>query len=285
MDDNGFSFNIAVVGLGLIGGSYAKALRELKPKKLYGIDLNESSLLKAKKMGIIDEGFTDGSVILKEADLVIIALYPEDTVKFIKDNVCNFKDGAVITDTCGVKQMIVEEALSFLPETVEFVGAHPMAGKESQGFDTASKDLFKNSNYIITPHKENSEKSINLIEKMAKAIGCKSVVRVDIEEHDNIISYTSQLPHVIAVALMDSDICKDAIDLFIGGSFRDATRVAAINEKLWTQLFSLNSDRLVYEIEKFQEALNKIKRAIKSQDKSDLEDIFKDAAQRKRMML
>lgn len=285
MEDNGFSFNIAVVGLGLIGGSYAKALRELKPKKLCGIDLNESSLLKAKKMGIIDEGFIDGSAILKEADLVIIALYPEDTVKFIKNNACNFKDGAVITDTCGVKQMIVEEALSFLPETVEFVGAHPMAGKESQGFDTASKDLFKNSNYIITPHKGNSEKSINLIEKMAKAIGCKNVVRIDIEEHDTIISYTSQLPHVIAVSLMDSNICMDGIELFVGGSFRDATRVAAINEKLWTQLFTLNSDKLVSEIEKFQEALDKIKRAIKSQDKSDLENIFKDAAQRKRMML
>lgn len=285
MDEGGFDFNIAIVGLGLIGGSYAKALSILKPKKIYGIDLDRSVLDKAFHMGIIDEGYCHGNEVLKKADLVIMALYPEDTVKFVKDNRLNFKSGAVITDTCGVKQMVIEEINSFLPETIEFVGAHPMAGKESWGLDASSEDIFTNCNYIITPCSKNSEKSIILIEKMARAIGCRNVVYVNPSEHDRIMSYASQLPHVIAVSLMHSSMFKDGAGQFIGGSFRDSTRVADINSKLWTQLFMLNSDNLVDEIERFEEALEEIKVAIKSENRNALENIFVSAGQKRRMML
>jgi prephenate dehydrogenase len=133
-----FDFNVAIVGLGLIGGSYAKALRELKPKKIFGIDLDKASLDNALKAGVIDEGYTNGDTILKKSDLIIIALYPCDTIKFIKDNVQNIKQYAVITDTCGLKELITEEMLDILPETIEFVGGHPMAGKESKGFLSSS---------------------------------------------------------------------------------------------------------------------------------------------------
>ena len=285
MDDGGFDFNIAIVGLGLIGGSYAKALKALKPKKIYGIDINENVLDKALNMGIIDEGHTDGNIVLKNSDLVIIALYPEDTVKFIKDNILNFKSGTVITDTCGVKQMVIEEINSILPETIEFVGAHPMAGKESWGINASSEDIFRDCNYIITPCSKNSDKSLTLIAKMAKAIGCRNVVYVNSEEHDKIMSYTSQLPHVIAVSLMNSNLFIDEAVQFIGGSFKDSTRVADINSKLWTQLFMLNSSNLINEIEKFEEALEEIKEAVRTENRDALNNMFADAGQKRRMML
>lgn len=285
MAKDGFDFNIAIVGLGLIGGSYAKALKELKPKKIYGIDINKNVIDKALDMGIIDEGYLDGSEVLKRVDLVIIALYPEDTVEFVKRNVLNFKPEAVITDTCGVKQMVMEEINSFLPDTVEFVGAHPMAGKESWGLDASSEDIFKDCNYIITPNSKNSKKSLILIEKLAKAIGCRNVVYVNAKEHDRIMSYASQLPHAIAVSLMHSNMFIDEAGQFIGGSFRDSTRVADINSKLWTQLFILNSDNLVDEIERFEEALQEMKEAVKSEDRNVLKNMFDSARQKRRMML
>lgn len=285
MDEGGFDFNIAIVGLGLIGGSYAKALKALKPKKIYGIDINENVIDEALDMGIIDEGHTDGSAVLKNSDLVIIALYPEDTVKFVKDNILHFKSGAVITDTCGVKQMVIEEINRYLPENIEFVGAHPMAGKESSGLKSSSEDIFKDCNYIITSCSKNSNKSLAIIEKMAKSIGCRNIIYIDAGEHDKIMSYTSQLPHAIAVALMNSNMFFDDAGKFAGGSFKDSTRVADINSKLWAQLFLLNSNNLIDEIEKFEETLEVIKEAVKSKNEDALINMFADAGQKRRMML
>lgn len=284
MDEGGFDFNITVVGLGLIGGSYAKALKKLNPKKLYGIDTNKESINNALKMGIIDEGFTDGSIVLKKSHLIIIALYPSDTIKFIQDNVQNIKQGSIITDTCGLKQNIIEKTNRILPETIEFVGGHPIAGKESQGFGCSSKNIFLGANYIITPTEKNSEKNVKLVENMAKAIGCKNVVRVSPQEHDKIISLTSQLPHIVAISLMNSDIPSDIGNSFIGGSYKDATRVAAINIPLWSELLTQNSDNLVIEIEKFENTLSKLKQAIKAKDICSLEDIFAVASKKRKGM-
>lgn len=285
MNEGDFDFNITIVGLGLIGGSYAKALRNLNPNKLYGIDVNKESLNNALKMGIIDEGFTDGKIALGKSHLIIIALYPNEAIKFIQDNVLSIKPGAVITDTCGLKQNIIEKVNKILPKTLEFIGGHPIAGKESQGFGCSSKNIFKNSNYIITPNKQNTEKNITLIENMAKAIGCKNVVRVSPVKHDKIISLTSQLPHIVAVSLMNSHIDSNIDDSFIGGSYKDATRVASINIKLWTELLFENSDNIVTEIEKFENTLTKLKEAIKSKDNSTLEDIFARSSQKRKRML
>ncbi len=285
MEQCGFDFNIAIVGMGLIGGSYAMALKQLKPSQIFGIDLDKKALEKALKMGIIDSGYQNGKIALKKADLVIIALYPEETINFVKNNVDNFKQGAVITDTCGIKQGVVEKISSFLPDYLDFIGAHPMAGKESKGLEAASKDIFNNANYIITPTKRNSEENIKLIEKMAKAIGCKNVICITTEEHDRLISFTSQLPHVIAVSLMHSHKTESNIDLFTGGSFKDATRVAVINSDLWSELFILNSHNLINEIEEFEESIKEIKRIIKLKDKHKLNNIFKNAAvERKKMV-
>lgn len=285
LEECGFDFNIAIVGMGLIGGSYAMALKELKPAEIYGIDVDEKALDKALEMGIIDKGYKQGGTFLKEADLVIIALYPEKTVEFIRDNINNFKKGAVITDTCGIKQEVLEKVNSFLPEYLDFIGAHPMAGKESEGLKAASKDIFKDANFIITPDKRNNKENIKLIEKMARAIGCKNVISITPEEHDRIISFTSQLPHVIAVSLMDTNRAENNIGLFTGGSFKDATRVAVINSDLWSELFLLNSKNLINEIEEFEECIKKIKNAIKLKDKHTLNDIFKNASEKRKKMV
>ncbi len=285
MDEGGFDFNVVIVGLGLIGGSYAMALKKLKPSTICGIDLDESSLKEALNMGIIDEGFTDGKKPLKEADLVIIALYPEETVSFIKNNIDNFKKGAVITDTCGIKEGVIDTINSFLPKDLDFIGGHPMAGRESKGFKVASKDIFNNANYIITPSLRNRKENLMLIEKMARAIGCKKVISITPKEHDRIISFTSQLPHVIAVSLMDSNLTENNIETFTGGSFKDATRVAVINSALWSELFLLNSDNLIAEIERFEESIKKIKTAIISEDKHALKDIFKNATAKRKKMI
>jgi prephenate dehydrogenase len=285
MDDGGFDFNIAIVGLGLIGGSYAMALRELNPQKIYGIDMNEGALKKALELGIIDSGYKNGKEVLKEADLVIIALYPEETIKFIEDNRFSFKSGAVITDTCGIKDKIVEKISESLPESIDFIAAHPMAGKEAKGLDNASKDIFKNANYIITPIKRNNQNNIKMIEKMAKAIGCKNVVCITPEEHDRIISFTSQLPHIIAVSLMYSHLKDNNIELFSGGSFKDATRVAVINSELWSELFMLNSGNLINEIERFEESIKEVKKAIQSEDRYSLVNILEKATEKRGKMV
>lgn len=286
MEDSDFKdFTITIVGLGLIGGSYAMALKELNPHEICGIDMDEEAVKKALEDGIINRGSKNPEEILGDADLVIIALYPEEAVKFIKNNIRNFKKNAVITDVCGIKKGIIDEVHSFLPQDIDFIGGHPMAGKETKGLQAADKDLFKDANYIITPVEKNKKQNVELICKMAEAIGCKNVVSIAPEEHDRLISFTSQLPHVIAVSLINSSNPKDNIGLFTGGSFKDATRVAVINSMLWTQLFTLNSENLIDEIEKFEENIKIIKKAIKSEDKNTLEDIFNCAAQNKRKMM
>lgn len=283
-DFSDFNIRIAVVGLGLIGGSLALALRKLKPLEILGIDKDDSILEEAIRNGIIDRVCKAGDELLKQADLVIIALYPEETVEFLKENAYNFKKGAIITDTCGIKTGIIEEVNSFLPQDVDFIGGHPMAGKESKGLKAADQNLFKDANYIITPMPRNRNNNLELIKRIAKGIGCRDIIAITPQEHDRIISFTSQLPHVIAVSLMNSNVFEQNIGKFTGGSFKDATRVAAINSMLWSQLFTMNSENLIDEIERFEESIKIIKKAILSQDKNTLDNMFNNASMNIRRM-
>ncbi|MBP1743263.1 MAG: prephenate dehydrogenase [Firmicutes bacterium] len=287
MDDAGFSgfnLNIAVVGLGLIGGSYAKALRDLNPQSICGIDRDPAVVREALEAGIIDRGGTAAADMLGDADLVILALYPREMLEFLKENSGFFKDGAVITDTCGIKRGIIDQVGEFLPENVDFVGGHPMAGKEKKGLKAADKDLFKGANYIVTPVETNRKENVELVERMAVAIGCRNVVSISPEEHDRVVSLTSHLPHAIAVSLMNSCTWSNDLGLFTGGSFKDATRVASINSTLWSQLFTLNSENLLEEIERFEESMGRIKQALVSEDKEALNDLFASASRNKKNM-
>lgn len=282
MEEGSFSGNIAVVGLGLIGGSYAMALRQLKAGRIFGVDIDERVLEKAVSSGVIDEGSCDAGKILCKSDIVIIALYPRDTIAFIKKWAKCFKTGAIITDTCGIKQPIINAAMESLPENVEFVGGHPMAGNEFQGFDAASRELFVDTNYIITPHDKNSEIGIMLVERLAAAAGCSCVTKIGAEAHDRMMSFTSQLPHIVAVTFANLIIEEKGISPFTGRSFKDATRVAALNKELWTQIFRMNNTNIIDRIEDMENILEKLKNAVSEKDENSLSIIFDNAIKGKR---
>lgn len=282
MEDIGFK--ITIVGLGLMGGSYALALRDLKPAKIYGVDINQEALTFGEDMGIIDKGYADPKEPLKESDLVIICLYPQLVKKFVKDNMDNFKKGAVITDVTGIKSQFIEEVNSFLREDIDFVFGHPMAGREFTGVKYASKEIFKGANYIITPTDRNKEESIRLIEDMAGKMGFKNIEKVTAEVHDRLIGFTSQLPHVIAVSLVNSDNSGLDIGKFTGDSYRDLTRIARINTKLWSELFIGNKQNLIKEIEEFEKNIREVKTAILNEDIETLGKVLYRATKKREEM-
>jgi prephenate dehydrogenase len=272
---------ISVVGLGVIGGSFAMALQQVKPGKLYGIDKDKGVLKKAEEMGIIDKGYTDASIPLKRSDIVIICIYPRQIYGFMKQNMNNFKLGAIVTDSAGVKIKLAGRLQDILPPDIDFIFGHPMAGREKKGIDYASGTVFQGANYIITPMPYNKEDNIRFIENLMIKIGFKRVSRISCAEHDRFISYTSQLPHAIAVALVNSDEYQEDIGLFIGDSYRELTRIAKINEELWAELFLENGDNLVKQIEMFESKLEEIKTFVLKKDRDALINCFKKACKRR----
>ena len=272
---------IVVVGLGVIGGSFTMALKEAGYDDVYCIDINEESLKKAKKLGLIKEGFTSGDEIVKSADFIIISLYPRLVKKFITDNKESFKDGAVITDATGIKKMFIDDIIKILPENIDFVFGHPMAGREKKGIDFASSTVFKGANYILTPVARNKEENLKMIEDLVYKLGFKRVRRITPEHHDEMIGYTSQLPHSLAVALVNSDLEGRETGSFIGDSYRDLTRIANINEDLWSELFLGNKENLLTSIENFEVELDKIKHAIENDDKEALKELFIKSTKRR----
>lgn len=265
---------IIIVGLGVVGGSYAMALKASGYKNVYGVDSNFETIKKAETLGIIEKGYENGKDIVGEGDLIILSIYPKLVKGFIEENKNLFKNGAVITDATGIKEMFIEDIIEILPKNVDFVFGHPMAGREKRGIDYASKEVFKGANYLITVIKQNKEANIKLIEDMAYNIGFKKVRRITPKYHDEMISFTSQLPHAIAVALINSD--KEGRDTgsFIGDSYRDLTRIANINEDLWSELFIGNKGNLIEAIDEFSLELQKIKNCIIEDDKDTLKKLF-----------
>ena len=268
-----------VVGLGLIGGSIARRLRGFKDTKIIGIDIDQRTLDMAMSDGVIDEGYTDGSVI-KDADFILLCLYPERNVEFIKKYCKDLKKGAVITDVSGVKRFVIDSIKDVIPDDVDFVGGHPMAGRETGGYQSSTDTLFDGASYLITPTPDNSAEAIALVREFAEYIGCVHIVTTTPKEHDAIIAYTSQLMHIVAIALCDNPMIERST-YFSAGSLRDCTRVAVINEKMWSELFLENKDELSMRIEEMQDSLEKIKEALKNDDRNKLEDIMKDATYKK----
>lgn len=265
---------IVIVGLGVIGGSYAMALKGAGYNEVYGIDKNIDTLNKAKALGIIKEGYEDGKEIVSEADLIVLAVYPDLVKSFISNNKENFKDNAIITDVTGIKQLFINEVLDILPDNIDFVFAHPMAGREKKGIDYATNTVFKDANFLITVTDKNKIESLELIEELAYKMGFKHVKRICPKYHDEMIAFTSQLPHALAVALINSDIEGRNTGEFIGDSYRDLTRIANINETLWSQLFLGNKENLLQAIYNFEEELDKIKSCLENEDKEALRELF-----------
>ena len=274
----------AIVGLGLIGGSYAKALRNLKVRKILGMDISHGIARACLNANMIDEVVEEGGRNLKEADVIICSVYPEAVVGFVRQNVQNFAEGMLMTDATGVKGTMPREIQELLPEGCEFISGHPMAGRQGSGLGMSDAAIFNNSNYIIVPTEKNTPEAVSWLEDFAKALGCARSVKVSMEDHDKIIAYTSDLPHITAVALVNSASYNENTQYFIAGGFRDATRVADINPDLWSDLFLSNRENVIAEIENYQSQLERWKKAIVEYDRETLKEIMREAGPRRRML-
>lgn len=271
---------ITVVGLGVIGGAFAEGLKHLGAI-VYGVDINERTLKFAKEKGIIDEGFLTGKEALLQSDIVIISLYPSLLKDFIIENINHFKKNAIITDVSGIKESIISQTEGLLREDLDFIYGHPMAGKEKQGIEYADLKVFQNANYILIKSEKNKKKNLLLIEKIIKGLGFKNINYLTAEEHDETIAFTSQLTHILAVALINSDDEKNDISNFIGDSFRDLTRISKINADLWCELFLGNKKHLIDKIEVFQDELSKLKILLESENSNLLKREFRKSTKRR----
>ena len=218
---------------------------------------------------------------LSLADITIVSLYPITTIDFIKANASKFKKGSIVIDTCGIKKTIVDEVTPVLAEyDVTFIGVHPMAGREFSGFEYSLDNLFDEASFIITPIPSISQTKVNLIEDLAYAIHFKKVVIATPEEHDQIIAFTSQLAHVVSNAYIKSPTNQKQLG-FSAGSFQDLTRVAKLNESMWTPLFLLNKEPLCFEIDYIIARLTEYRNAMMNDDADTLKQLLKDGRELK----
>lgn len=251
--------NIIISGLGIIGGSFAKALAKYTDHHIIGINRSEKPLKDALACGAIHEIGTRESI--KTADMIILGTFPEAAVKFVRDNADIIPKSCIVTDTSGIKGQICPELVQLSREYgFKFIGGHPMAGKETNGFASSDADLFNNASYIIVPCGAD-EKDIALVSALMKKIGFGIIKVATPKEHDRMIAYTSQLPHVIACAYVLNESCTNHKG-FSAGSYRDVSRVARINVPLWTELFSENRSSLVGELDEFIENMKNIRNAV-----------------------
>ena len=272
---------ILIVGLGVIGGSYAMALKAAGYEEIYGIDNNLETLRKSEDLRIIKKGQVGGKEIIKESDLIIISLYPRLVKNFIEENKNLFKEGSIITDATGIKGHFIDDILNILPSKVDFIFGHPMAGREKRGIDYASKEVFKGANYLITVTDRNKEENIKLLEKIIYEMGFKRIKRISPNYHDKMIAFTSQLPHAIAVALVNSDEEGRDTGSFIGDSYRDLTRIANINEELWSELFFSNKNNLLESLDNFLIEINNLKKSLLEDDEEYLKELFIKSSKRR----
>ncbi len=265
---------ILIVGLGLLGGSYAEGLTK-KGYNVSAIDIKESSIEYALKKEIIQEGTT---VVTKEYlqkfDFIIFGLYPKVLVKWLKQYQDYLLPNTILTDVTGIKCWLINELSTFLRKDLEFVGAHPMAGREIYGVENSNADIFKGANYIVTPINIQNNEAIELVKKLGIILEFKNIVTLTKEEHDEMIGFLSQLTHCIAVSLMT---CKDSKHLveYTGDSFRDLTRIAKINEEMWSELFLLNKEELLKQMDLFLKQFNDLKKAIEKEDVVKMKEMMK----------
>ena len=274
------SKKILIVGLGLLGGSYAKVL------KRYGfhisaITLDQSSIDYAIKENIIDEGSIElDERMIGEADLVIFALYPHVFVEWIEKNQRLLKSGALITDVTGVKRSIVYQIQDMLRPDVEFVAAHPMAGREVSGVENSTDRMFIGANYIVTPTEKNTPEAIQTCIELGRLLGFSNVTTLSPEEHDEMIGFLSQLTHCIAITLMTCND-KENMEKFTGDSFRDLTRIARINDLMWSELFVANKDVLLEQMDMFINKFNDLKAMLQAEDIDGMRAMMRHSTERR----
>ena len=271
---------ILIVGLGLLGGSYAKALKRFG-FKISAITKEQSSIDFALKEGIIDEGSTElDEKIIGQADLVVFALYPHIFVEWIEQNQGLLKSGAVITDVTGVKGSIVYKIQDMLRDDVEFIAAHPMAGREVAGVENSTDKMFVGANYIVTPTSKNTPEAINTCLELGRLLGFSKVTTLSPEEHDEMIGFLSQLTHCIAISLMTCND-KENMEDFTGDSFRDLTRIARINDLMWSELFMSNKEALLRQMDLFMSKFSQLKGMLEKGDVDGMREMMRHSTKRR----
>ncbi len=272
--------DILIVGLGLMGGSYAKALKRLG-YHVSAIDTKKSSIDYALSKGIIDRGFSEVSAeAVGSADAVIFALYPGVFMDWLSEHQSLFKKGALLTDVTGVKSCIVYKIQDMLRNDVEYIGAHPMAGREVYGVENSDDTIFRDANYIVTPTQNNTKEAIEWCKSLGKILGFRHISVLSPEEHDEMIGFLSQLTHVIAVALMTCTDNQHLVD-YTGDSFRDLTRIARINENMWSELFYLNKDVLIREMDIFEKEFKEMRDMLAAGDLDGLKEKMRLSTKRR----
>lgn len=273
--------NILIVGLGLLGGSYAKGLKKLG-FEVNAITKEQSSVDYALEHNIIDYGTTEiEPEIIGKADIVVFALYPHIFKRWVKDNQQYFKSGAILTDVTGVKGCVVDEIQNILRQDVEYIAAHPMAGKEVSGVENSDDAIFKGANYIVVPTEKNTPEAIELCANLGELLGFSKVAVLSVEKHDRMIAFLSQLTHCIAVSLMCSNDDPDLVE-YTGDSFRDLTRIANINDEMWSELFLSNKDVLLQQMDIYRKTFDKLYDFINNGDRDGMRDMMRLSTARRR---
>lgn len=256
--------NIGIVGLGLIGGTIAKSLKNNHFISAY--DICEDTLTYALEQNIISKSYHDLGKFFQDNDVVYLCLYPETLLNFIFQNKDLMSINSVYIEISGIKKYMIEKISAMKLKDIDIIFTHPIAGSEKVGVAHSKASIFENANYVITPIVENKKANINLAKKLAKEMGFSNISMITPEQHDDIIAYTSQLTHVLSLSLVNSISTDLETKNFIGDSYRDLTRISMINEKLWPQLFVNNKDSLLKVVHSFEKELNCFKDAIASGD-------------------
>ena len=272
---------ILIVGLGLIGGSYAEGLKKAG-YTVGAITRSQSSIDYAIERGIIDAGSTEVSrETVSGYDIIVFSLYPHVFIEWIEKHQNLLKPGALLTDVTGVKGAVVDKVQNMLRPDLEFIGAHPMAGRETSGVKYATSAIFSGANYIVTPTELNSEAAIETCEEIGRILGFKTISRLTTAEHDEMIGFLSQLTHCIAVSLMNCKDNAENLSRFTGDSFRDLTRIARINEEMWTELFLLNRNELLHQMDLFSAQFKRLRDAIASGDDITMKQMMITSTERR----
>jgi prephenate dehydrogenase len=274
---------VGIVGLGLMGGAFAYALRDCGAGRILGYDSSGESVKAAMAAGCIDEGFITSEPMLYRCDLVFLCLPPAILIQFVLLQMHSFKANALLTDIAGIKGNIVAALEHKVRNDLDFIPGHPMAGSEKGGFAYAKNCTFKGKNYILTPLERNHPDNLAFLKDLIYRLGFSRITETSPSEHDHNIAFTSQLCHVIAAALID---CQDDITItrFGGGSFEDLTRIALLNVPLWTELFFENSTELIGRIEEFEQSLDKIKSLIDGKKYGKLIETLQSVRERRATM-
>ena len=274
------SSRILIVGLGLMGGSYAKALSN-KGYKVRAVALEQSSIDYAVRGGFLESGWTEVcDEALDWAELIVFALYPTTFINWIAEHGARLRAGTVITDVTGVKSDIVSKVQDMLPDGVEFISAHPMAGRERSGVEHSDEKVFSGANYIVVPTEKNTPHAIELCRQLGEQLGFYRISVLDAETHDRKIAFLSQLTHAIAVALMCSNDTP-GFEAYTGDSFRDLTRIARINDEMWSELFLLNKDALLHEMDIFMDRFGELRRTLAEGDRDAMRAMMRLSGERR----